>query len=204
MTAPRTLMGQPTLPTQVLHFLRSCNQSGCCLTCLKGVLMHRVAACLAGPRLRCVAPLPTARPLLLSWLLSLAQAVADLTRLIQVVFLLTPVVCWAPLALQYGYCRHQWMHHFRYKTTLKTSYMSSLHKVAIWHSLVCMPEGNRKKFPAGCNCHMALIASAHAVVLLLVYTSCKKLRSVMGLWMLFWVCLHSFASYSTPVAIAAA
>ncbi|KAL3144219.1 hypothetical protein ABBQ32_003998 [Trebouxia sp. C0010 RCD-2024] len=78
----------------------------------------RVAACLAGPRLRCVAPLPTARPLLLSWLLSLAQAVADLTRLIQVVFLLTPVVCWAPLALQYGYCRHQWMHHFRH--TLET------------------------------------------------------------------------------------
>lgn len=117
MTAPRILVIQHTLSTQVLHFLPSCNQGGCCLKCLKGALVHRSAACLAGPRLRYVMPLPTAHPMLLSWLLSIAQAVADLTRLIQVVFLLTPVVCWAPLALQYGWRRRQWMHNFRYMTT---------------------------------------------------------------------------------------
>ena len=85
----------------------------------EGTLTYRVAACLAGPRLRYVAPLPTGRPLLLLWLLSLVQAVADLTRLVQVVFLVTPVVCWAPLALQYGYRRHQWMQHFRYQAPPK-------------------------------------------------------------------------------------
>lgn len=75
--------------------------------------MCRVAACLAGPRLRYVTPLPAGKPLVLSWLLSLVQAVADLTRLIQVAILLTPVVCWAPLALHYGYHRHQWMQSLR-------------------------------------------------------------------------------------------
>ncbi|KAL3130565.1 hypothetical protein ABBQ38_008372 [Trebouxia sp. C0009 RCD-2024] len=84
----------------------------------EGFRQDRSAACLAGPRLRYVMPLPTAHPMLLSWLLSIAQAVADLTRLIQVVFLLTPVVCWAPLALQYGWRRRQWMHNFR--CTLET------------------------------------------------------------------------------------
>ena len=59
-------------------------------------------------------PLPTGTPLVLSCLFGLVQAIADLARLIQLIFLLLPVVCWAPLALHYGCRRKQWMQHFRY------------------------------------------------------------------------------------------
>lgn len=51
---------------------------------------------------------------MLSCLLSLVQALADLTRLIQLIFLLLPVACWAPLALHYGCWRQQWTQHLRY------------------------------------------------------------------------------------------
>lgn len=59
-------------------------------------------------------PLPAGTPLMLSCLLSLVQALADLTRLVQLIFLLLPVACWAPLALHYGCRRQQWAQHLRY------------------------------------------------------------------------------------------
>ena len=99
----------------------TCSGAACCCCCQEcqqvssyATYTRRVAACLAGPRLRYVTPLPTGNPFILSCLLSLLQALADLTRLIQLIFLLLPVACWAPLALHYGCRRQKWTQQFRY------------------------------------------------------------------------------------------
>lgn len=42
------------------------------------------------------------------------QLAADVVRLLQLMILFAPVVCWAPLAIYYGVRRPQWLQLFRY------------------------------------------------------------------------------------------
>ena len=56
-------------------------------------------------------------PVALSWLLSAlhsaARVVSDLGRLVQLLVMLAPLVCWGPLAFHYGFRRQQWIRHLR-------------------------------------------------------------------------------------------
>lgn len=79
------------------------------------LMVHRFASCLAGPGVQymTVAPLPVAMPWLLALLQSSAQMLADLGRLLQLLLLLVPLACWAPLAFNYDFGRKQWTRHLR-------------------------------------------------------------------------------------------
>ncbi|KAL0040620.1 hypothetical protein WJX77_012568 [Trebouxia sp. C0004] len=78
----------------------------------------RFASCLAGPGVQYVT---TPSLLGVSWMLSLLhsikRALSDFGRVIQLIWLLAPLACWAPLALGHGYGRQQWTRRFR--TTLE-------------------------------------------------------------------------------------
>ena len=54
---------------------------------------------------------------LLPWLFplvhSIMQLAADVVRLLQLMLLFAPVVCWAPLAIYYNIHRPQWLQLFR-------------------------------------------------------------------------------------------
>lgn len=76
--------------------------------------MHRFASRLAGPGVQYVtAPPPVGLSWVLSLLHSIKQVISDVGRVIQLVWLLAPVACWALLAFGHGYGRQQWTRHFR-------------------------------------------------------------------------------------------
>ncbi|KAL0042711.1 hypothetical protein WJX79_008376 [Trebouxia sp. C0005] len=74
----------------------------------------RFASRLAGPGVQYVtAPPPVGLSWVLSLLHSIKQVISDVGRVIQLVWLLAPVACWALLAFGHGYGRQQWTRHFR-------------------------------------------------------------------------------------------
>ena len=74
----------------------------------------RFASCLAGPGVQYVTiPSPVGLSWVLSLLHSIKQVLSDFGRVIQLLWLLAPLACWAPLAFGHGYGRQQWTHHFR-------------------------------------------------------------------------------------------
>ena len=44
---------------------------------------------------------------------SIKQVISDVGQVIQLLWLLAPLACWAPLAFGHGFCRQQWTRHFR-------------------------------------------------------------------------------------------
>lgn len=81
----------------------------------------RFAACLAGPGPKYIIQAqPTAS--LLPWLFPLVKGIlqlaADIARLLQLMVLFAPVVCWAPLAVYCDLKRPQWLRLFRYSQLL--------------------------------------------------------------------------------------
>ena len=59
-------------------------------------------------------------PWLAPLLKGIMQLAADIARLLQLMVLFAPVVCWAPLALTYGIKRPQWLQLFRYSSLLSS------------------------------------------------------------------------------------
>ena len=129
----------------------------------------RFAACLAGPSGQYMLQLQ-ASSALLPWLSPLLKGImqlaADIARLLQLMVLFAPVVCWAPLALWYGLKRPQWLRLFRYAHRFSHQQQQQ----PLQEACLCMPNKGKQH-----QLHMAAAADRHGLKRLLRLHRCSKL-----------------------------